>query len=77
MSKTVISVENLTKRYDLGVIGTGTLSRDLNRWWARLRGKPDPYTRIGQKDHFEGIGESILALDDISFTVKQEKHNAY
>mgnify|MGYP001083225297 CR=1 FL=1 len=71
MSNTVISVENLTKRYDLGVIGTGTLSRDLNRWWARLRGKPDPYTRIGQRDHFERIGESILALDDVSFKVEQ------
>lgn len=69
--KTIISVENLTKQYDLGVIGTGTISRDLNRWWARARGKPDPYTRIGQKDAFERIGESILALDDVSFQVKQ------
>jgi len=71
MSNTVISVEHLTKKYDLGVIGTGTLSRDLNRWWARLRGAPDPYTRIGQQDHFERIGESILALDDVSFNVAQ------
>ncbi len=68
---TVISVENLTKRYDLGVIGTGTISRDLNRWWARIRKQPDPYTRIGQKDAFERIGESILALDDINFSVEQ------
>ena len=66
-----ISVESLTKQYDLGVIGTGTLSRDLNRWWARVRKQPDPYTRIGQKDQFEEIGGSILALDDISFTVNQ------
>jgi lipopolysaccharide transport system ATP-binding protein len=71
MTKTVISVEHLTKQYDLGVIGTGTLSRDLNRWWARLRKQPDPYTRIGQQDHFERIGESILALDDVSFQVEQ------
>jgi len=71
MTKPVISIENLTKKYDLGVIGTGTLSRDLNRWWARLRGQPDPYTRIGQRDHFERIGETILALDDVSFTVAQ------
>jgi len=71
MSNTVISVEHLTKQYDLGVIGTGTLSRDLNRWWARLRHQPDPYTRIGQKDAFARIGESILALDDVSFTVQQ------
>ena len=71
MPKPVISVEHLTKSYDLGVIGTGTLSRDLNRWWARARKLPDPYTRIGQRDAFERIGESILALDDVSFTVEQ------
>ena len=71
MSYNVISVEHLTKQYDLGVIGTGTISRDLNRWWARVRKQPDPYTRIGQRDAFERIGESILALDDVSFTVQQ------
>ena len=71
MTNTVISVEHLTKQYDLGVIGTGTLSRDLNRWWARVRHQPDPYTRIGQQDAFARIGESILALDDVSFTVQQ------
>jgi len=71
MCYTVISVEHLTKQYDLGVIGTGTISRDLNRWWARVRKQPDPYTRIGQQDAFARIGESILALDDVSFEVQQ------
>ena len=71
MTNSVISVEHLTKQYDLGVIGTGTISRDLNRWWARVRNEPDPYTRIGQRDAFERIGESILALDDVSFQVQQ------
>ena len=71
MTSPIISVEHLTKQYDLGVIGTGTLSRDLNRWWARVRHQPDPYTRIGQQDAFARIGESILALDDVSFTVQQ------
>ena len=71
MTSPVISVEHLSKQYDLGVISTGTLTRDLERWWARLRGQPDPYTRIGQKDAFEQMGESILALDDVSFKVEQ------
>lgn len=71
MTSPVISVEHLSKQYDLGVISTGTLTRDLERWWARLRGQPDPYTRIGQKDAFEKMGESILALDDVSFKVEQ------
>ena len=71
MSNTVISIEHLTKQYDLGVIGTGTLSRDLERWWARIRHQPDPYTKIGHEDTFNRIGGSILALDDVSFTVRQ------
>ncbi|RCW27021.1 hypothetical protein [Marinilabilia salmonicolor] len=40
MSNTVIKIENLSKIYRLGEIGTGTLSHDLNRWWAmNIRGK--------------------------------------
>lgn len=53
------------------MIGTGTIARDLERWWARLRKKPDPYSRIGHKDAFESLGETILALDDVSFTVQK------
>ena len=34
--------------YRLGTVGTGTLSHDLNRWWAMLRGKEDPSLKIGQ-----------------------------
>jgi lipopolysaccharide transport system ATP-binding protein len=71
MNNTVLSVENLTKRYFLGVIGTGTLTKDLNRWWARLRGKPDPTSKIFEVDRGNRTGNSILALDDVSFTVQK------
>jgi lipopolysaccharide transport system ATP-binding protein len=47
MSK-VIKVENLSKAYQLGDFGTGTISRDLERFWARIRGKEDPFLRIGE-----------------------------
>jgi hypothetical protein len=67
----VISVENLSKQYRLGTIGSGTLSHDLNRWWARLRGKPDPLLKIGQEDHSNREGQYIWALRDVSFEVKQ------
>ena len=60
--KNAISVEHLSKQYDLGVIGTGTISRDLERWWARVRRKPDPYSRIGQGVVFELIVETFLAM---------------
>ncbi len=46
---TVISVENLSKRYRLGQLSGRTLTEDLNRWWARVRHKPDPYLKIGQQ----------------------------
>lgn len=71
MSNTVISVENLSKTYQLGVIGTGTFFGDLNRWWAKQRGKPDPYAKIGEVDHGNRVGETLWALDDVSFQLQQ------
>jgi lipopolysaccharide transport system ATP-binding protein len=71
MSHPVISVENLSKSYRLGQIGTGTLSRDLKVWWARTRGKPNPLLRIGQTDHGNRTGEILWALTDVSFHVEQ------
>jgi len=68
---TVISVENLSKVYRLGQIGTGTISRDLEAWWAKMRGKPNPMLRIGETDHGNRDSEDLWALKDVSFTVKQ------
>ena len=47
MADTIIKVEDLSKQYRLGEIGTGSLSHDLNRWWYSIRGKEDPYLKIG------------------------------
>lgn len=68
---TVIAVENLSKSYQLGQIGTGTFAHDLNVWWARLRGKPNPLLRVGDKDHGNRAGEELWALKDVSFKVQQ------
>ena len=71
MSDTVIQVEVLSKQYRYGVIGHGTLYKDLQSWWARVRGKEDPNTIID--DHagpgFEG--ERFWALKDLSFEVNR------
>ena len=70
----VIRVENLSKLYDLGQVGTGTISKDLNRWWARVRGKEDPYARIGQvndRSRKASKDESVWALKNINFSVNQ------
>ncbi|NTV38195.1 MAG: ATP-binding cassette domain-containing protein, partial [Anaerolineales bacterium] len=71
MSNVVISVENLSKSYRLGQIGTGTFAHDLSVWWAKMRGKPNPLLRIGESDHGNRDGEEIWALRDVSFTVEQ------
>jgi len=68
---TVISVENLSKTYRLGQIGTGTFTHDLNLWWAKMRGKPNPMLKIGEKDHGQREGEELWALKDVSFKVQQ------
>lgn len=70
---TVIKVENLYKEYRLGVIGSGTLYRDLQSWWARLCGKEDPNSLITY-DISKGkseIKDNILALREVSFEVNQ------
>ncbi|MCG7856229.1 ABC transporter ATP-binding protein [Flavihumibacter sediminis] len=72
MSKIAIAVENLSKLYRLGEIGTGTISHDLNRWWARFRGNEDPYHRLGEENKRDSKGsEWVWALKDVSFNVKQ------
>ncbi|MCP5424682.1 MAG: ATP-binding cassette domain-containing protein [Gammaproteobacteria bacterium] len=70
MARTVISVENLSKYYRLGVIGGATLREDLSRWWARMRNKPDPYATIGQENTGNERGE-IWALRDINLEIKE------
>jgi len=71
MSNTVISIENISKLYRLGAIGTGTFRGDVQRWWAKVRGLPDPHLKIGEKDHGNRDGETIWALKDINFQVQQ------
>ncbi len=73
MSDVVIKVENLSKQYRLGTIGTGTLAHDLNRVWSRVRGKEDPYLKIGQINDRTKKAESdyVWAIEDINFEVRQ------
>jgi ABC-type polysaccharide/polyol phosphate transport system ATPase subunit len=69
----VIKVENLSKAYQLGEIGTGTLSRDLERYWARIRGKEDPFLKIGEVNDRSKKGDSdvVWSLKDINFDIQQ------
>lgn len=69
----IIQVSNISKQYRLGQVGTGTLSHDLNSWWHRIRGKEDPYLKIGEENDRtkKGGSEYAWALKDINFEVQQ------
>jgi lipopolysaccharide transport system ATP-binding protein len=70
---TAIKVENLSKAYRLGEIGTGTLSRDLERWVAKVRGKEDPFLTVGETNDrtSKGTSDVVWSLKDINFDIKQ------
>lgn len=72
MSK-VIQVENLSKAYQLGTFGTGTISQDLERYWARVRGKEDPFLKVGEVNNRTTKGDSnvVWSLKDINFDIQQ------
>jgi lipopolysaccharide transport system ATP-binding protein len=69
----VIKVENLSKAYQLGDFGTGTISRDLERFWARARGKEDPFLKIGEVNDRTTKSESdvVWSLKDLNFDIEQ------
>ena len=73
MSKVAIRAENISKQYRLGEIGTGTISHDLNRWWHKVRGKEDPFLKIGESNNRTLKGESdyVWSLKDINFEINQ------
>lgn len=69
----ILKVENVSKQYRLGEVGTGTISHDLNRWWAKIRGKEDPFLKIGEANDrtSKGSTDYVWALKDINFEVEQ------
>lgn len=69
----ILKIENVSKQYRLGTIGTGTISHDLNRFFAKIRGKEDPYLKIGETNDRSSKSESeyVWALKDINFEVKR------
>ncbi|MBL1222005.1 ABC transporter ATP-binding protein [Chryseobacterium sp. L7] len=68
-----LKAENISKQYRLGQVGTGTLSHDLNRFWHKVRGKEDPYLKIGETNDrtTKGNSEYVWSLRDINFEIEQ------
>lgn len=68
-----LKAENISKQYRLGQVGTGSLSHDLNRFWHQIRGKENPYLKIGESNDRTQKGESdyVWSLRDINFEIEQ------
>jgi lipopolysaccharide transport system ATP-binding protein len=81
VSDVVLKVENLYKRYRLGTVDRQAFKEDIASWWAKLRGKPDPYEQYITSNELANIKDSesmknlkaryVWALQDINFEVKQ------
>lgn len=69
----VIKAENISKQYRLGQVGTGTITHDLNRFWHKIRGKEDPYLKIGEANDrtTKGNSDYVWSLQDINFEIEQ------
>ena len=62
-----IQLSGVKKMYKLGQIGGGTLTADLQSWWARIRGKEDPNSKIGTEQRL--VGQTFMALNGIDLTI--------
>ena len=74
MSQLAVKFENVSKMYQLGTIGTGTIGHDFNRWFVtQVLRKPDPYLRIGETNNRSTKGRSdfVYALHDISLELME------
>lgn len=74
MSEMVIKAEGVCKRYRLGVIGTGSLTRDVHLWWRKMQGKDNPYTKLSESTtaiKTEQSSREHWALRDINFEVNR------
>jgi ABC-type polysaccharide/polyol phosphate transport system ATPase subunit len=70
---TVIKVEDLSKQYRLGLVGTATFKEDTLRWWARMRGKENPFLKLGSENDrtLKDNAKFVWSLSDINFEVQQ------
>ena len=69
----ILKVNNISKQYKLGLVGINTVGQDLNRWWSKVRGKEDPFLKIGEVNDrsTKGSSDYVWALKDINFEVKK------
>jgi lipopolysaccharide transport system ATP-binding protein len=74
MNNIAIKVENLSKIYRLGEIGTGSIGQDVDRWFKiKILGKEDPFLKIGESNDRanKGMSDIVYSLQDINFEINQ------
>jgi len=74
MKEKVVLINKISKVYRLGEVGTGTISHDLNRWWSKIRGKEDPFAKVGVSNirtEAAAKNEYVYSLRDVSFEVEK------
>ena len=74
MSDVILSVENVSKLYRLGTVGTGTFGGDVQRFWkTKILGQEDPFLKIGQTNDrtSKEKAEFVWALQNINFEVRR------
>ncbi len=73
MSNIILKAENISKQYRLGLVGSGTLKDDFTRFWHKIRGKDDPFLKVGEVNDrsAKNTGDYVWALKDINFEVEQ------
>ena len=70
MQNVVIKLENVSKQYRLGNVGTGTLSHDLNRFFAKIAGRDDPAMKVGVANKLDTVdGRYVWALQDVNLEI--------
>lgn len=62
-SNIAISFEHVSKTYQLGSIGTGTLSQDIEIWFKRL------FSKSANPARHDSNKKSIRAIDNLSFEI--------
>jgi lipopolysaccharide transport system ATP-binding protein len=68
----MIKIEDVSKMYRLGLVGSATIQDDIKRIWHRWRGKEDPFLKIGEENKRDAIGgDYVWALKNINFELPQ------
>lgn len=70
MREEILKIENVSKKYRLGMIGGTTLRDELQRKRAERKGLADPTRKVTDQGTGK-IGDEFLALSNINFTVHQ------